>query len=64
MFGFGEGSVYSPAVTVGWTFMENMKFLMQGLVDVGVLLWKPSCGRLLMLEYYCRKVAYFVKPCL
>lgn len=54
MSGFGADSVYSSAVTVGWTLMENMKFVMQGWVNIGVLLWKPSCRHLLMLEYYCR----------
>lgn len=62
MFGFGEDSVCSSAVSVGWTLKEKVKIFMQELVDVGVLLWKFSC-RCLMLEYYCR-VSGFVKACL
>lgn len=52
MFGFGEASVCSLAVAVGWTLEENVKLFTQELV---VLLWKSLCRCLLMLEEYCRK---------
>lgn len=52
MFGFGEASVCSSAVAVGWTLEENVKLFTQELV---VLLWKSLCRCLLMLEEYCRK---------
>lgn len=51
--------MYLSAVTVGWTPMESMKFLMQGLADVGELLWKLSRGCLLVLE----GVSHFANTC-